>query len=104
VAGSVNARRLEIARLRDLIRQSTDLHNMTKQELTGLGGEAEELATAPPAQLVARRRTNGDHPVLHPCCMEQAVLSVTACNYTDWADWAESIKLAHQPHPNKSGK
>ncbi len=51
VAGSVNARRLEIARLRDLIRQSTDLHNMTKQELTGLGGEAEELATAPPAQL-----------------------------------------------------
>ncbi|WP_245323408.1 AAA domain-containing protein [Bradyrhizobium stylosanthis] len=51
VAGSVNARRLEIARIRDLIRQTNEVHNLTKQELTALGGEAEELATAPPAHL-----------------------------------------------------
>jgi hypothetical protein len=37
----------------------------------------------------------------HPCCMEQAVLPVTPCNYADWAKQAESQNWRAERHPNK---
>ena len=51
VAGSINARRLELARLRDDRRRALSLRNEVQQELTCLGTEGAELAVIPRSDL-----------------------------------------------------
>ncbi|NKM42077.1 protein kinase [Rhizobium laguerreae] len=51
VAGSINQRRLTLARLRDERRQAVALQNATKQELTAMGDEGEDLAVLPMSQI-----------------------------------------------------
>src|SRR5258708_635248 len=58
---------------------------------------------ADPNQTAANvsKREEVDNPVLHPCCMEQAVLPVIRCNHTDWAETGGITKMARSETPEQ---